>query len=255
MTNTTAEAVPNISRIYDYVLGGHHNFASDRAAADQIIKVFPSYPRWARLNRWFLNLAAERWTEQGFTHILDLGSGMPAQDNMHEVAPAARVLYTDRDPITVAYAQQVIAGRENVRYIQADMQDPASILAAADEFFAGERRIAVGCIGLAYFLNDTVLQTLMQALHDWAAPGSVMAFSHAYGEIRTEANRQTFEMFKRSGAEMFMRDEAAVRKLVAPWRVLESKPLAAWLNVEDQIAEEDREGGSADMFGMFLEHA
>ncbi|HYF64606.1 MAG TPA: SAM-dependent methyltransferase [Herpetosiphonaceae bacterium] len=253
MTDGTDVTRPNISRIYDYVLGGHHNFEADRAAAEQIKQVFPSYPRWARMNRWFLQLAAAQWVEQGFQHILDLGSGMPAQDNMHEVAPDALVLYTDRDPITVAYAQNVLGANERVRYIQADMREPEPILAAADEFFQGERRVAIGCIGLAYFLDDATLSHLMETLHAWAAPGSVMAFSHASGIARTEANRQTFEAFKRNGAEMFLRDEATVRQMVAPWKVRECKTLAAWLSMEDHIGETDREGGDADMIGLILE--
>jgi hypothetical protein len=117
MTSGQDGSRPNISRIYDYVLGGHHNVEADRAAAEQIKQVFLSYPRWARMNRWFLQLAAAQWVEQGFEHILDLGLGMLAQDNMHEVAPTARVLHTDRDPITVAYAQQVLGATERVRYI------------------------------------------------------------------------------------------------------------------------------------------
>jgi hypothetical protein len=255
MTSGQDGSQPNISRIYDYVLGGHHNFEADRAAAEQIKQVFPSYPRWARMNRWFLQLAAAQWVEQGFEHILDLGSGMPAQDNMHEAAPAARVLYTDRDLITVAYAQEVLGTTDRVRYIQADMREPAPILAEADAFFRGERRVAIGCIGLAYFLDDPTLRNLMEMLHAWAAPGSVLAFSHASGVARTEANKQTFEAFKRNGAEMFLRDEATVRQMVAPWHVRACKPLAAWLSMEDQIDATDREGGDAEMIGLMLERA
>ena len=68
---------PSIGRIYDYILGGHHNFEVDRIAAQNILKVFPSYPTWARLNRWFVQMVAEQWAGSGHNHILDLGSGMP----------------------------------------------------------------------------------------------------------------------------------------------------------------------------------
>ncbi|NTW01982.1 MAG: hypothetical protein HGA19_11945, partial [Oscillochloris sp.] len=66
----------NISRIYDYMLGGRNNFEVDRLTAEQMLKVFPSYPRWARLNRWFLQMVAAQWGQSGHRHILDLGSGM-----------------------------------------------------------------------------------------------------------------------------------------------------------------------------------
>ncbi len=246
---------PNISRIYDYVLGGHHNFEIDRMAAEQIMKVFPAYPHWAKLNRWFLQMVAGQWVELGHQHILDLGSGMPTQGNVHEIATEAQVLYCDRDSVTVAYAQELLQNTTNVRYIEADVSNPQPILQAAAEFFGGERRVAIGCIGLAYFLDDTTLSGLMQALHDWAAPGSVMALSQAYGEIRNDDNQATTDAFKRSGAQLFPRDEAAVRRIMAPWEVREFKPLATWLNMGDMLDDSDRAGGSAEMFGVILERA
>lgn len=244
---------PNISRIYDYVLGGHHNFEIDRMAAEQIMKAFPSYPRWARMNRWFLQMVGTEWSQSNYTCVLDLGSGMPTQGNMHEVVGSARVLYSDRDPVTVAYAQEVLADTPQVKYILGDARDPQPILAAADAFFEGERRVAIGCIGLAYFLDDTNLAALMQALYDWAAPGSVMAFSQVYGEVRTEANREATEAFKRSGAEIFPRNEQGIRQIVAPWQVRDLKPLATWLNVEELLQESDREGADSEMYGAILE--
>ena len=74
---------PSTGRIYDYMLGGHHNFEVDQIAAQQILKVLPSYPTWARLNRWFLQMVAEQWAGSGYHHILDLGSGMPTQGHFH----------------------------------------------------------------------------------------------------------------------------------------------------------------------------
>src|SRR5690349_13462957 len=163
---------PSIGRIYDYVLGGHHNFEVDRTAAQQILKVLPSYPTWARLNRWFLQLVAEQWASSGHNHILDLGSGMPTQGHFHSAAPHAKVLYTDLDAVTVAYAHEVIGENPLVSYIQADMRDPAEIFVAADQLFQRERRVAIGFIGLSYFLDDDSVRNLARMLHDWAAPGS-----------------------------------------------------------------------------------
>ncbi|NOK92089.1 MAG: hypothetical protein GFH26_640225n1, partial [Chloroflexi bacterium AL-N15] len=98
---------PNISRIYDYMLGGHNNFEPDRHAAEEVLKVFPAYPRWAKLNRWFLQLVAEQWAVQGQQRILDLGSGIPTQGHLHTILPDAKILYTDNDPIAVAYAREL----------------------------------------------------------------------------------------------------------------------------------------------------
>lgn len=244
----------NISRIYDYVLGGHHNLEVDRIAAQQILKVFPSYPRWARLNRWFLQMVATQWAQENYPNIIDLGSGLPTQNHLHMLMPNARVLYTDNDPIAVAYAREVLGDNPSVVYLQADIRDPAPILAAADRFFRGDRRVAIGCIGIAYLIDDDRFGRLLRTLHEWAAPASVMALSFLYFELNTQNMQATDEMFKRSGAEAFPRDEAAIRAIVAPWQVRELKPLASWLNVESQMQEADREGSNLEMFGVLLDH-
>jgi O-methyltransferase involved in polyketide biosynthesis len=243
---------PSTSRIYDYVLGGHHNFEIDRIAAQQILKVFPSYPRWARLNRWFLQMVAERWAAEGYRHVLDLGSGMPTQGHFHTAMPGAKVLYTDIDPMTVAYAKEVLGDSSSVVYEQTDLREPSPMLQAADRLFGGERKVAVGCIGISYFLDDAAMQRLAGALHAWAGTGSVMALSFVDGAMRTENNRQTSDLFKRNGSELFMRDEAAVRQVIAPWQIHTIKPLSTWLDMDDAMLESDRENADAEMYGVLL---
>jgi hypothetical protein len=247
---------PSVGRIYDYVLGGHHNFEVDRAAAAQILKVFPSYPTWARLNRWFLQMVAERWSSDGHRHILDLGSGMPTQGHFHTVMPNATVMYTDSDPVTVAYAQEVIGNNRQVAFKLADMREPEKILESADQHFKGERRVAIGCIGISYFIDDTSLARVMDTLHDWAAPGSVMAISFVYGDPASPRTAELLETYKRySGSSVYIRDEATIGRLCAPWRVRESHTLAELLSMEDTVGEDAREGAGAEMYGAILEHA
>jgi O-methyltransferase involved in polyketide biosynthesis len=244
---------PSIGRIYDYVLGGHHNFEPDRLAAQQILKAIPSYTTWARLNRWFLQMVAEQWASSAQHHILDLGSGMPTQGHFHSAAPHAKVLYTDNDPVTVAYAQEVIGDNPSVAYVQADIREPAEVLAAADQLFGGQRRVAIGFIGLSYFLDDDSLAHVARALHNWAAPGSVMALSY----IDVQRNQQVeekLEAFRRNSVEIYLRDEAQISSLLKPWKVQAVKPLATWLAMEHLVEEADREGVSAEMYGVMLAH-
>jgi O-methyltransferase involved in polyketide biosynthesis len=243
---------PSIGRIYDYILGGHHNFEADRLAAQQILKAVPSYPTWARLNRWFVQLVAEQWASSGHHHILDLGSGMPTQGHFHSAAPHAKVLYIDNDPVTVAYAQEVIGDNQLVSYIQADLRDPARIFDAANQLFGGERRVAVGFIGLSYFLDDQSVAQIARALYEWAAPGSVMALSYIYLQTNNQQAQAKLENFKRNSAQIFIRDQAQVSALMAPWQVREIKPLASWLGVEHLVQESDREGVDAEMYGVMF---
>lgn len=247
---------PSIGRIYDFVLGGHHNFEVDRLAAQNILEMFPSYPRWARLNRWFLQMVAERWNGEGFDQVLDLGSGMPTQGHVHTIMPRARVIYTDNDPMTVAYAKEVLGDDPRVRFEQTDILDTVRLLSAADQHFEGARKVAIGCIGVSYFIDDASLARLMRALHSWAAPGSVIASSFPYGDQSNQRTRDIQASFsKNSGSQIFLRDPASMAELCAPWRVRESQPLAQALGVEHLVDENDRENVGAEMYGMILEHA
>jgi O-methyltransferase involved in polyketide biosynthesis len=245
---------PSTSRIYDYVLGGHHNFEVDRIAAQQILKISPSYTTWARLNRWFLQMVADQWATSGHNYILDLGSGMPTQGHFHDVAPQAKVLYTDSDPMTVAYARDVLGDNPLVSYVQTDIRNPADLLEAADRLFQGQRQVAIGFIGLSYFLDDESVAQVAQALHNWAAPDSVMALSYGYVQTSNQQAQEKLENFKRNSAQIYIRDEAQVRALMAPWQIRENQPLASWLNVEHLVQESDREGIGAEMYGVTLVH-
>ncbi|MEM8531676.1 MAG: SAM-dependent methyltransferase [Chloroflexota bacterium] len=245
---------PNISRIYDYMLGGHNNFEVDRQAAQEILKTFESYPRWAKLNRWFLQLVAEQWAAQGQQRILDLGTGIPTQGHLHTILPDAKILYTDNDPIAVAYARELLQDTPNVRIEHVDMRDAATVIAMAKQTFGADRQVAVGCIGISYFIDDTHLQQLMQSLHNWAAPGSVMAMTVPNTDIASNNVRETLDQFKRINAELFFRDKAAISKLCAPWKVVAIKPLTEWLDVRHLMHEADYVDNT-EFNGLLFEHA
>ena len=246
---------PSVGRIYDYMLGGHHNFEVDRAAAQRIMQVAPSYPTWARLNRWFLQMVAAQWGREGQSYVLDLGSGLPTQDHFHTAMPNARVLYTDHDSVTAAYAREVMGDNPAVAYLHTDVRDLATILPTAEQLFGGERRIAIGCIGISYFIDDASLQSMMQGLHGWAAPGSMMALSFAQADIANPGVLESLETFKRLATDMFfLRDPARVQELCAPWRFRECRPLATWIGVESLLQETDRYGGAAEMYGVLLDY-
>ena len=128
--------VPNVARIYDYILGGKDNFDADRAAAARLLAVIPGGSGPARMNRAFLGrvvrfLAAER----GIRQFLDIGSGLPTAANVHEIAqaadPDARVVYVDSDPSVVLHAQAILQDRaKGVAAVRGDLRDPAGITAS-----------------------------------------------------------------------------------------------------------------------------
>ncbi|MEM8531675.1 MAG: SAM-dependent methyltransferase [Chloroflexota bacterium] len=252
MTVDTTKA--NISRIYDYMLDGHNNFEVDRRAAEEVLKVFPAYPRWAKLNRWFLQLMGEQWAAQGRQRVLDLGTGIPTQRHLHAILPDAKILYTDNDPIAVAYARELLQDTPNVRFEQVDMRDAATVIELAEQTFGSDRQVAIGCIGISYFVDDTHLRELMQSLHDWAAPGSVMAMTVPYSDFASDDGRKTAEFFKRNNAELFLRHEPEIRALCAPWKMTTIKPLTEWLDVGHLMHEADYVDNT-EFNGLLFEHA
>jgi S-adenosyl methyltransferase len=117
----------NPARVYDYLLGGRDNFAVDRELADMGRELLPCLPRWARANRDFLVRAIGYLVEEaGIRQFIDIGSGLPTRDNVHEVAQRldrdARVAYVDHDPVVAAHGRALLATSEKVVIVEADMR-------------------------------------------------------------------------------------------------------------------------------------
>ncbi len=125
-------SAPSGARTYDYLLGGSHNFAADRAMADQVELAVPGIRHAARLNRAFLARAVRFMVDNGIRQFLDIGSGIPTVGNVHEiaqeVAPESRVVYVDRDPIAVAHSELMLTGNDRAGIVEGDMRDPDGVL-------------------------------------------------------------------------------------------------------------------------------
>ena len=123
----------NVARVYDYWLGGSHNFLADQDVARAIMAVEPNARVGVRANRAFLGRAVRFLAANGIGQFLDIGSGIPTEGNVHEIAqdanPAARVVYADIDPVAVAHSRSILAGNENAAVIEADLREPRDILA------------------------------------------------------------------------------------------------------------------------------
>jgi hypothetical protein len=123
---------PAISRVYDYLLGGKHNYAVDRVASQAMIDAVKETPLLARANRSFVRRAVEYLVgEAGIKQILDIGSGLPTAGNVHEIAqeiePTVRVAYVDKDPIVLAYGRALLSTDDNTTVITADLRNPDEI--------------------------------------------------------------------------------------------------------------------------------
>jgi O-methyltransferase involved in polyketide biosynthesis len=187
-------AMPNVARIYDYFLSGKDNFAADRAAATTIAEAAPDVVRRVRENRAFLGRAVRFAAKAGVRQFIDIGTGLPTRDNVHQVAqrlvPDARVVYVDNDPVVLIHARALLATDARTVVVDADMREPAKILqhAKESEFIDLDQPVAVLMLAVLHFLPDMdqaagIVATFRQAM----APGSYLVISHATaGDMRPQ---------------------------------------------------------------------
>ena len=175
---------PSIARIYDYLLYGKDNFAVDRAAAEQLMQSRLEPRRLSLANRGFLLRAVRFMATRGISQYLDLGSGLPTSPSVHEVAreiiPDARVVYVDHDPIVVAHNDALLATRDGVITIRADVRDPDTVLAseALAKCIDFAEPVAVLLLGVLHFISmDEDAPGIIARFRERMAPGSYLAVS------------------------------------------------------------------------------
>jgi hypothetical protein len=229
------------ARRYDYWLGGKDNFPVDRESGDAVEAVFPTVRTAALQNRGFLGRAVRYLAEEaGIDQFLDIGTGIPAAGNTHEVAqavaPSSRVVYVDNDPIVLAHARALLTSTHAdgmTAYIDADLRDPQSILgspALADTLDLS-RPVALMLIAVLHFLPDSdhpydIVRTLTDAL----PPGSFLAIAHGTGDYLPPETRDRLNALNPSNGQAWMRglDDIAHffdgHSLVSPGIV----PVHAW---------------------------
>ena len=183
--------VPSSARMYDYFLGGKDNFEVDRRAAEEVIRAFPAIQETTRANRAFLGRAVRFAADQGLRQFLDIGTGIPTQANTdqvaHEVAPDARILYVDNDPIVLRHADALMAqadGRKRTRVMLGDLRRPEEILAEAQKVLDFEQPVALMLVAVLHFIRDEERpREIVRALLDVLPPGSMLILSHATGDF------------------------------------------------------------------------
>ncbi|GAA1613142.1 SAM-dependent methyltransferase [Nonomuraea maheshkhaliensis] len=220
---------PNVARMYDYLLGGKNHWPADREAAEQLLKVAPWGREAARSNRVFLGRAVEAVTADGVRLFIDIGSGLPTQDNVHEVAqrvqPGASVVYVDIDPVVHVHARPILTGNDSTRVVQADVRDIDAIPDHPDvrKLIDFEQPIAVVMGALLHLLTDAddpadILDTLQEAL----PPGSALIFSYACTDDLEEGTiKEATSVYSGAAATMTARSSAGFRRLVGDewtWR-------------------------------------
>jgi hypothetical protein len=207
---------PHPARMYDYFLGGKNHFAADRQTAETVLATAPTTRITARENRAFLGRAVRYLVaEAGIRQFLDIGTGLPTANNVHEVAqaidPAARVVYADNDPLVLAHARALLTSAPQGRtaYIQADLREPAAILesAAVRDVLDLSQPVALILACVLHFVHDEFKpEAALAALLDPLPSGSYLAASHATGEHLPVQGATAQNTYRSSGVPLQLRD-------------------------------------------------
>ncbi|WP_327144094.1 SAM-dependent methyltransferase [Nocardia sp. NBC_01327] len=219
---------PSASRVYDYFVGGMHNFEIDRELAQMIEKFTPNVAETMRANRDLLRRAVRFLTDAGIDQFLDLGSGIPTVGNVHEVAqarnPEARVVYVDIDPVAVAHSQAILEGNPLAAVIHGDVAQPDSILAAPEvtKLLDFERPIAVLLLGVLHFVSDESAPAAAVArLLEVCAPGSYVAITHATSDGQPAEVLEAQKLSGRTSTEIVLRGKDEIATYFYDWTLLE----------------------------------
>jgi O-methyltransferase involved in polyketide biosynthesis len=230
---------PNVARIYDYMLGGKDNFAVDREAAKQLIAVAPDIAGIVRDNRSFLGRVVRYLADEaGVRQFLDLGGGLPTRTNVHEmaqsIAPDARVVYVDNDPVVWSHGQALLAHGDRVAMVRADLREPAEVL-EHPEVLARldlDRPVAVLCASVLHFVADEEKPyQIIAQYRDRLAPGSYLAISHGTtgpAEEDRDVVGGVTSVYRQASAQLHVRPLAGIQRFFDGFEMVD--PGLVWIN-------------------------
>ncbi|GAA5197724.1 SAM-dependent methyltransferase [Rugosimonospora acidiphila] len=227
--------VPNAARMYDYALGGYHNFAIDREFVERAEAAMPGARLLGHANRAFLGRAVQWLARAGIRQFLDIGSGIPTLGNVHEVAqdaaPEARVVYVDIDPVAVEHGRAILAANPRAVSIEGDLRRPGEILYHPDvvEMLDFSQPVAVLMIAVLHFVSDDDNPAgIVSEIRDALVSGSYLAMSHG---TPVEADVQTIStMYKQTTTPLHLRTVDAVGSLMTGLDLVEPGivPVSEW---------------------------
>ena len=210
--------VPNAARMYDYYLGGKDNYAADRAAAEAVLAVAPEMREAARSGRALIKRVVEHLIrERGVRQFLDLGSGLPTGENVHEIAravdPSVRVIYVDYDEVVCTHGRALLCDPERAIILRRDVREPQTVLGDPEllAMFDLDQPVAVLMMFLLHLLPDSDKpQDVVAAYREALAPGSFLAISHAANDARPDHMARISAIYKGANAPFTPRPRAEI---------------------------------------------
>jgi len=225
----SAQLKPSAARIYDYMLGGAHNFAVDRQLVERLMAANPNAIHVARVNRAFLRRAVLYMVNQGIRQFLDLGSGIPTVGNVHEIAqkagPDCRVVYVDYEGVAVAHSELLLEGNDNATVLQADVTMPDAVLHAprTRRLINFDEPLGLLVVALLHYISPAQDPgAVLRRYREIMAPGSYLAISHATRDFMPEPVDKAVEEIRKSSPDVvFTRTHAEVLEFFGDFELVE----------------------------------
>jgi hypothetical protein len=235
-------SVAHPARVYDFWLGGKDHYPADAEAGQAVVDANPGILPGVRANRAFLGRAVRFLVaEAGVTQILDIGTGLPSANNVHQVAqeidPGARIVYVDNDPIVLVHAHALLTGTPGtIDYLDADLRDPAGIVDRAAGTLDFDRPIALLLLmTLQFVTDDAAAYGIVSALVDALAPGSYLVLSHPARTDHDASNTGTALYNQKVATAMVRRSQAQIARFFDGLELVEPGlvPMAHWRPAAD----------------------
>ncbi|MEV8567614.1 SAM-dependent methyltransferase [Streptomyces sp. NPDC051322] len=219
---------PHPARMYDYFLGGKDNYPVDQEAAEQFMKVAPEVRAGVRANRHFMHRAVRHVVaEGGIRQILDVGTGLPTEPNVHQIAhaiaPETRIAYVDNDPIVSAHSMALLDGT-GTSVVLADLSDPRAVLDHPDvrRVIDFDQPVALLLVAVMHFIpDDRDPDGIVAALRDALPTGSYLVLSHATGDIHEDHREDAAAVYNSATATLNLRPHARVRDFFGDFSLIE----------------------------------
>lgn len=232
---------PNIARVYDAFLGGKDNFAADRQVVEAAMRVAPDAPAGGLANRAFLRRVVRYLVrDAGITQILDIGSGLPTQGNVHEVAreinPSVRTIYVDNDPVVCIHGQALLADARTTEVVTADVRRPAEILGhpVVRQFIDSSQPVGLLMLAILHHITDIEEPAgIMAILRDAMPPGSYLAISsfRMPGPELAESRARAIEMERLFNEQLGTgrwRSDGAILAWFGDWELIAPGLVPLW---------------------------
>ncbi|MFC5750702.1 SAM-dependent methyltransferase [Actinomadura rugatobispora] len=219
---------PSPARMYDYYLGGKDNFEADRVAVQEMHQVIPELFQTARENRAFLGRAVRYVAGQGIRQFIDLGTGLPTQGNVHEIAQQvsreARVVYVDHDPVVATHGRALLAEDGSTTIIERDIRDPDKVLEhpALQKLVDLREPVAVLFVAVLHFISDAEhAARIVQRFREAMAPGSYLVIAHGTRAAGATAVSKMTQTYDTATEQVSLRDPAEIARFFEGFDLLE----------------------------------